>query len=484
MTDLTRLSLTAQMDGLRQRDFSAEELVSAHIEAIKASRLNAFLTLSEETAIAAARTTDSRSDDDAPLRGIPLAYKDIFCVKGMRTTCGSRMLDGFVPPYESTATGRLTAAGAIPLGKTNMDEFAMGSSNETSYYGPVRNPWDPDRVPGGSSGGSAAAVAAGLAAGALGTDTGGSIRQPAALCGVTGMKPTYGRVSRWGMIAFASSLDQAGPLARSAEDAAWLLQYMSGHDPRDATSIDVPVPDYVAGLQAPVAGLRIGICEEHFDGLDDRVARLTMDAVHCLAAEGVKVKSVSLPNTRQSVPAYYVIAPAECSTNLSRFDGVRYGHRCDNPADLEELYTVSRTEGFGLEVQRRIMLGTFVLSAGYYEAYYHKAQQVRRLILNDLLAAYEDVDLIVGPTAPGPAFRLGEKRNDQISMYLQDTFTILANLSGVPAISIPSGLVDDLPVGLQIIGNHLDEARILRLAHRYQQVTDWHLKTPVMQGAA
>lgn len=486
MTELCRLSLTAQMDGLRQRRFSSEELVTAHLEAIKTHnpRLNAFITLAEETALGAAREADAKPDGQKPLQGLPFACKDIFCTEGLRTSCGSRMLHDFIAPYESTVTGRLASAGGILLGKTNMDEFAMGSSNETSFYGPVRNPWDLQRVPGGSSGGSAAAVAAGLVPGAAGTDTGGSIRQPASLCGITGMKPTYGRVSRWGMIAFASSLDQAGPLTRSAEDAAWLLQYMSGHDPKDSTSIDAPVPDYRAGLSASVAGMRLGICEEHFDGLDDRVAQLVMDAIHCLEAEGAKTKRISLPNTRLSVPAYYVIAPAECSANLSRFDGVRYGHRCDDPADIQDLFCRSRTEGFGLEVQRRIMLGAFVLSAGYYDAYYRKAQQIRRLILNDFLAAFQEVDLIVGPTAPAPAFKLGDKRDDQIGMYLQDIFTIAANLSGVPAISVPAGLLDGLPVGLQITGNHLDEARILQTAHRYQLVTDWHRQTPVIQGAA
>jgi aspartyl-tRNA(Asn)/glutamyl-tRNA(Gln) amidotransferase subunit A len=389
------------------------------------------------------------------------------------------MLDSFVAPYDATVVQRLAAAGAVMLGKTNMDEFAMGSSNETSFYGPVRNPWDPDRVPGGSSGGSAAAVAAGLCSAATGTDTGGSIRQPAALTGICGLKPTYGRVSRYGMIAFASSLDQAGPMARSAADMALLLQVMAGFDPRDSTSIDQPVPDYAAALYRPLAGLRIGLPAQYFDaGLDPSVGDAVRAALAELERLGVQLVDITLPHTPLSVPAYYVVAPAEASSNLARYDGVRYGYRADDPVDLEDLYKRSRSEGFGAEVKRRILIGTYVLSAGYYDAYYLKAQRVRRLIRNDFLTAFDQVDVIAAPTTPQPAFRLGEKQHDPVAMYLSDIYTIAANLAGLPALSVPCGQVQGLPVGLQLIGRDFDEARLLNVAHRYQQVTDWHTRRP------
>jgi aspartyl-tRNA(Asn)/glutamyl-tRNA(Gln) amidotransferase subunit A len=389
------------------------------------------------------------------------------------------MLDGFIAPYESTVTSRLQAAGAVVLGKTNMDEFAMGSSNETSYYGPVRNPWDTARVPGGSSGGSAAAVAARLTPAATGTDTGGSIRQPAALCGVTGLKPTYGRVSRWGMIAFASSLDQGGPIARTAEDCALMLGAMAGFDPRDSTSIDRPVDDYAASLDASISGLRIGLPKEYFgEGLAADVAAQIEAAVEQLKGLGAEIIELSLPNTHLAVPAYYVVAPAECSSNLARFDGVRYGYRCEDPKDLLDMYTRTRGEGFGAEVKRRIMVGTYALSAGYYDAYYLKAQKIRRLISGDFAQAFERVDVILGPTAPTTAFRLGEKADDPVTMYLSDIYTIAVNLAGLPAMSIPAGQSDGLPVGLQLIGDYFEEGRLLNVAHQFQQATDWHRRAP------
>ena len=417
--------------------------------------------------------------DAVTLTGIPLAQKDIFCTEGIRTTCGSRMLDNFVAPYDADVVERCNAAGMVMLGKTNMDEFAMGSSNETSFYGPVRNPWDAEAVPGGSSGGSAAAVAARLAPVATGTDTGGSIRQPAALCGITGLKPTYGRVSRWGMIAFASSLDQGGVMARTAEDAALLLNVIAGFDERDSTSADQPVPDYTATLEEPLDGLKIGLPKEYFaEGLDDDVARAIEAAVGEYRRLGAQLKEISLPNTSLAVPTYYVIAPAECSSNLSRFDGVRFGYRCENPRDLEDLYKRSRGEGFGAEVKRRIMIGTYALSAGYYDAYYLKAQQVRHLIREDFVDAFKEVDVILGPTSPSVAFNLGEKSSDPVAMYLSDIYTIAVNLAGLPGISIPAGFSGKRPIGLQLIGNYFGEARLLNVAHRYQQVTDWHLQVP------
>lgn len=476
-------SIAEAAAALARGDASASELATEYLERIQRfnPRLNAFITTLADEALAAAAAADKKikAGEGGPLTGIPLVHKDIFCTAGVRTTCGSRMLDNFVSPYDATVVARLKAAGMVLLGKTNMDEFAMGSSNETSFYGPVKNPWDHTRVPGGSSGGSAAAVAARLVPAATGTDTGGSIRQPAALAGITGLKPTYGRVSRYGMIAFASSLDQAGTLTVSAEDAALLLGAMAAFDPRDSTSVQAPTPDYVAALDKPVKGLRIGVPREFFDdGLDARVAQVVRDALDVYRDLGAEISDISLPNLGLSVPTYYVVAPAECSSNLARFDGVRFGHRCENPRDLADLYSRSRGEGFGAEVKRRIMTGTYVLSAGYYDAYYLKAQKTRQLIAADFRRAFESVDVIMGPTTPTPAFGLGEKTDDPITMYLNDIYTIGVNLAGLPALSAPMGFVDGLPVGLHIIGNYFDEAGILAAAHQYQLQTDWHKQTP------
>jgi aspartyl-tRNA(Asn)/glutamyl-tRNA(Gln) amidotransferase subunit A len=442
--------------------------------------LNAVITLTAEQALAEAAAADRRraAGEQGPLLGIPLIHKDIFCTDGVRTSCGSRMLDNFIAPYDATVVTRLKTAGTVMLGKANMDEFAMGSSNETSFYGPVKNPWDLSKVPGGSSGGSAAAAAARLAAFTTGTDTGGSIRQPAALTGVTGVKPTYGRVSRFGMIAFASSLDQAGVLARSAADAAIVLQAMAGFDPQDSTSIDTPVPDYPAALDQPLAGLKIGLLREFFEGLEARNAALIHDALKIYRSLGAQTLDVSLPHLPLSVPTYYVVAPAECSSNLSRFDGVRFGYRCKAPRDLLDLYKRSRGEGFGAEVKRRIMTGTYVLSAGYFDAYYLKAQKVRRLITDDFRTAFEQVDLLIGPTTPTPAFAIGAKIDDPITMYLNDIYTIGANLAGLPGLSLPCGFVDGLPMGLQLIGPHFSESKLLNAAHRFQTATDWHHRSP------
>ncbi len=483
MYDQTVTQLAA---GLREKRFSSVELTQHFLDRITSqdSRYNSFITVTAERALANAAAADQRlaAGDASPLTGIPLAHKDIFCTDGVRTSCGSRMLDNFIPPYDATVIQRLSDSGAVMLGKTNMDEFAMGSSNENSYYGAVRNPWDESRVPGGSSGGSAAVVAAGLAPAATGTDTGGSIRQPAAFCGITGLKPTYGRISRLGMIAYASSLDQAGPMARTAEDCALLLAAMAGHDPRDSTSIDRPTGDYQSGLDAPLNGLRIGLPREYFgDGLDDATGTCVQAALAELEKQGAVLVDVSLPNAGLTIPTYYIIAPAEASTNLSRFDGVRYGHRCANPVDLDDLYTRSREEGFGDEVQRRILVGTYALSAGYYDAYYKKAQCARRMIRDDFLACFEQVDIIAGPTTPGPAFGLGAKTSDPVAMYLEDVYTLAVNLAGLPGMSVPAGFADGMPVGLQLIGQHFDEARLLNVAHRYQQATDWHTRTPESQ---
>ncbi|NMQ19036.1 Asp-tRNA(Asn)/Glu-tRNA(Gln) amidotransferase subunit GatA [Candidatus Competibacter phosphatis] len=469
--------------GLAAGEFSSEELTRAFLERVERfnPQLNAFITVTAEAALARARAADQRRhrDEAGPLTGVPIVHKDIFCTEGVRTSCGSRMLDRFVAPYDATVVEKLNTAGAVMLGKTNMDEFAMGSSNETSLYGPVHNPWDLAMVPGGSSGGSAAAVAARLTPGATGTDTGGSIRQPAALCGITGLKPTYGRVSRWGMIAYASSLDQGGPMARSAEDCALLLGAMAGFDPRDSTSADRPVPDYTALLDRPLDGLKIGLPKEYFgEGLDGAVAQVVEEAIAEYRKLGAETVEISLPNSRLAIPAYYVIAPAECSSNLARFDGVRYGHRCENPKDLLDLYTRSRGEGFGPEVTRRILVGTFALSAGYYDAYYLKAQQIRRLISDDFQRAFQQVDVIAGPTSPTVAFKLGEKVDDPITMYLSDIYTIAVNLAGLPGLSLPVGFAAGLPVGLQLIGDYFAEDRLLHTAHRYQQATDWHLRAP------
>ncbi len=469
--------------GLAAREFSSAELTRHFLGRIEAgnARLNAFVTVCAERALAEAARADARiaAGEGGALTGVPLAHKDIFCTEGVLTTCGSRMLANFVSPYDATVVARLGAAGMVTLGKLNMDEFAMGSSNETSFFGPVRNPWNEDFVPGGSSGGSAAAVAARLAPAATGTDTGGSIRQPAALTGLTGIKPTYGRVSRYGMIAFASSLDQGGVLALSAEDAALVLEAMAGFDERDSTSVDAPVPNYRAELDRPVRGLKVGIIREFFgEGLEARTGAAVQAALDVYRRLGAELVEVSLPNLALSVPTYYVVAPAECSSNLSRFDGVRFGYRCADPRDLLDLYTRSRGEGFGPEVKRRIMTGTYVLSAGYYDAYYLKAQKVRSLINEDFRRAFAEVDVLIGPTSPTPAFELGAKTDDPITMYLNDIYTIGANLAGLPALSAPCGLVDGLPVGLQVIGPHFAESRVLAVAHAYQRETDWHLRVP------
>jgi aspartyl-tRNA(Asn)/glutamyl-tRNA(Gln) amidotransferase subunit A len=408
-----------------------------------------------------------------------MAHKDIFCTKGVLTTCGSKMLSNFEAPYDATVVENFNNAGAVSLGKTNMDEFAMGSSNETSYFGPVKNPWDTDRVPGGSSGGSAAAVAARLVPGATATDTGGSIRQPAALCGITGLKPTYGRVSRWGMIAFASSLDQAGTMTRTVEDSAMMMNVMASFDKKDSTCVERDVPDYTSTLNDSIEGMTIGLPTEYFrDDISAEMQQQVRNAIAEYEKMGAKVKEISLPNTHLSVPTYYVVAPAECSANLSRMDGVRFGYRCEDPKDIEDLYCRSRGEGFGNEVKRRIMVGAYALSAGFYDAYYKKAQQVRRLIKNDFVEAFKDVDVIMSPTSPTPAFKFGEKTDDPVAMYLEDIFTIATNLAGLPGMSVPCGQVNNLPVGLQLIGNYFDEARILNAGHKFQQATDWHLKAP------
>ena len=467
---------------LASRRVSSVELTQhflARIERLNPA-LNAVITVTGAHALDAAEAADRRraSGENGMLLGIPLIHKDIFCTDGVRTSCGSRMLDNFVAPYDATVVARLKAAGAVMLGKANMDEFAMGSSNETSFYGPVRNPWNTAKVPGGSSGGSAAAMAARLAPYVTGTDTGGSIRQPAALTGVTGIKPTYGRVSRYGIVAFASSLDQAGVFARSAADAAAVLEVMSGFDPLDSTSVDEPVPAYQRSLEAPLAGLKIGLLREFFAGLEPRNAALIHDALKVYTSLGATTVDVSLPHLPLSVPTYYVVAPAEASSNLSRFDGVRFGHRCEQPKDLSDLYKRSRGEGFGAEVKRRIMTGTYVLSAGYFDAYYLKAQRVRRLITDDFRAAFRDVDLLIGPMTPTPAFDLGSESDDPVTMYLNDIYTVSANLAGLPAMSLPCGFVDGLPLGLQLIGPHFSEGKLLGAAHQFQKVTDWHLRAP------
>lgn len=476
------LTLSELARGMDAGDYSSREVTEAMLGRLaQHESLNAMITVTADLALAAAdqADTDRANGSVGALCGLPVVHKDLFCTAGVRTSCGSSMLDKFVSPYDATVVERMANAGAVMLGKTNMDEFAMGSSNETSFYGDVRNPWDESKSPGGSSGGSAAAVAGRLVPAGTGTDTGGSIRQPAALTGTTGIKPTYGRVSRYGMIAFASSLDQAGVITRSAEDAAMLLGVMSGFDPRDSTSVDHPVPDYVALLDKPVKGLRIGIVQQHFDeGLDADCGARVREALAALESEGAILVDVDLPNLDLSVPTYYVVAPAECSSNLSRFDGVRFGHRADNPEDLLDLYCRSRAEGFGAEVKRRIMTGTYVLSAGYYDAYYLKAQKVRQLISSDFKNAFEQVDLIAGPTAPTSAFALGEKTDDPITMYLNDIYTIGANLAGLPGISIPCGFAQDLPVGLQLVGPHFAEDAVLNCAHQYQQLTDWHTRCP------
>ena len=487
-------TLTALSAELAAKKVSSLELTQAFLARIRGlnGRLNAFITVDEEHSLAQARVADARRAgkgnaggvDGAravgPLTGIPVAHKDIFCTQGMRTTCGSKMLANFTSPYDAHVIEQFAAAGAVLLGKTNMDEFAMGSSNETSHFGPVRNPWDTSRVPGGSSGGSAAAVAARMTPAATGTDTGGSIRQPAALTGVCGLKPTYGVVSRYGMIAFASSLDQGGPIAKSAADLALMMNVMAGFDARDSTSLERPAEDYARDLAMPLAGLRIGLPKEYFaEGVDADVLARVREAVKWFEAQGAKAVEISLPNTALAVPVYYVVAPAEASSNLSRFDGVRYGHRAKDYKDLSSMYRRTRAEGFGTEVKRRILIGTYVLSHGYYDAYYLKAQKVRRLIARDFADAFAHCDLIMGPTSPSTAFPLGAKSDDPVQMYLNDIFTIPAPLAGLPGLSIPCGFdARGLPVGLQIMGNYFAEAKMLGAAHRYQQATDWHLRVP------
>ncbi|MBP7422020.1 MAG: Asp-tRNA(Asn)/Glu-tRNA(Gln) amidotransferase subunit GatA [Sulfuritalea sp.] len=483
-------SLRELSAALAARKISAVELATLFLDRIDKLNpaLNAFITIDREQTLAQARAAEARvpkgtqsaGAGNTPLAGIPLAHKDIFCTRGWRTSCGSRMLENFVSPYDAHVVEKLAAAGMVTLGKLNMDEFAMGSSNETSFFGPVKNPWDTARVPGGSSGGSAAAIAARLAPAATGTDTGGSIRQPAALCGLTGLKPTYGVVSRYGMIAFASSLDQAGPMAKSAEDCALLLNAMAGFDSRDSTSLERPAEDYARDLEKPLTGLRIGLPREFFGaGMDDDVRAAVEAALAEYRKLGAITVEVSLPNSGLSVPAYYVIAPAEASSNLSRFDGVRYGYRAPEYGDLNDMYSKSRALGFGAEVKRRILIGTYVLSHGYYDAYYLKAQKIRRLIAADFQKAFESCDVIMGPTSPSVAFAFGAKSADPVQMYLSDIYTISTNLAGLPGMSLPCGFgAHGMPVGLQIIGNWFGEARMLQAAHQYQKASDWHVRMP------
>lgn len=480
MLDKTLAELSTSLE---QGDFSSVELTQAYLDLIKAkdSTYNSYITVTDELALQQAQAADERRQQGkaTALTGVPIAHKDIFCTLGVKTSAGSKMLDNFISPYDATVVSNFNNAGAVTLGKTNMDEFAMGSSNENSYYGACRNPWDTNRVPGGSSGGSAAAVAAGLAPAATGTDTGGSIRQPAAFCNLTGLKPTYGRVSRFGMIAYASSLDQGGPMARTAHDCALMLNVMAGVDGNDSTSADYPVADYTATLDQPLSGLKIGLPKEFFsEQLNPEIATLVQSAIKEYEALGATVKEVSLPNTALSVPAYYIIAPSEASSNLSRFDGVRYGHRCSDPEDLEDMYKRTRGEGFGSEVKRRILVGTYALSEGFYDAYYKKAQQIRRLIQQDFVRVLSDVDVIMGPTTPTTAFNIGEKTTDPVEMYMEDIFTLSLNLAGLPGMSIPCGFSNGLPVGLQIIGNYFAEEKLLNVAHKYQQATDWHTRKP------
>ncbi len=476
-------SLAELSVGLQTGKFSSVELTQYYLDRIAKfdSEINSFITVTEEQAMAMAKTADEQiaNGSASALTGIPMAHKDIFCTDGVRTSAGSKVLDNFIAPYNATVVEKLKAAGMPMLGKTNMDEFAMGSSNENSYYGACKNPWDLDRVPGGSSGGSAAAVAAKLCPVATGTDTGGSIRQPASLCGITGIKPTYGRVSRYGMIAYASSLDQGGIFASSAADSALLIQAMSGFDPKDSTSVDISVPDYSATLNDSLEGLKIGLPKEYFgEGLNSEVAKVVEAAIEEYKKLGAEIVDISLPNTHLAIPAYYVIAPAEASSNLSRFDGVRYGYRCEDPKDLTDMYMRSRGEAFGREVKRRIMTGTYALSAGYYDAYYLKAQKIRRLVSEDFQNAFDKVDVIMGPVAPDTAFKLGEKTSDPISMLLGDIYTIALNLAGLPGMSVPAGMANNMPVGLQIIGNSFSESKLLNVAHQYQQATDWHTQMP------
>lgn len=478
-----RKSIVELSQDLQAKKISSVELTQLFLERIRKydEKLNSFITITEEQALKSAQKADAvlSQGKGTSLTGIPIAHKDIFCTDGIKTSCGSKILDNFIAPYDATVVKKLNDFGTVLVGKTNMDEFAMGSSTETSYYGPAKNPWDLNCVPGGSSGGSTAAVSARLVPGATGTDTGGSIRQPAAFCNVTGFKPTYGRVSRFGMIAFASSLDQGGVFAQSAHDVALLMNAMSGFDEADSTSVDEPVPDYTATLSDAIKGVKIGLPKEYFsENLNSEIAKIIDHAIREYEKLGAEIQEISLPNTHLSVPAYYVIAPAECSSNLARYDGVRYGYRCKDPKDLLDLYKRSRSEGFGDEVKRRIMIGTYVLSSGYYDAYYLKAQKIRRLIRDDFTEAFKKVDVILSPTTPSPAFKIGEKTNDPISMYLSDIYTIAVNLAGLPGISVPAGFVQNLPVGMQLIGKLFGEAKLLNIAHQYQQVSDWHKRIP------
>ena len=476
-------SITQLAQGLRNKQFSCVELTQHFLDRIHHHvDLNAFITITDEVALKQATAADEKiaKGNASLLTGIPIAHKDIFCTQDVKTTCGSKMLDNFVAPYNATVVEKLDAIGTVSLGKLNMDEFAMGSSNETSFYGTVKNPWNTQCVAGGSSGGSAAAIAAKLAVCTTGTDTGGSIRQPAAFCGVTGIKPTYGRVSRYGMIAYASSLDQGGTIAQNAKDCAFLLQAMAGFDAKDSTSVDIVVDNYVDSFNQPLNGLKIGLPKEFFTpDLNTEMAKVLETAINEYKKLGAEVKEISMPHLQYAIPAYYVIASAECSSNLSRFDGVRFGYRCENPTDLSDLYTRSRGEGFGTEVKRRILMGTYALSAGYYDAYYLKAQKVRRLIRDDFKQAFNDVDVIFSPVTPTPAFLIGAKLANPVEMYLADIYTIAVNLAGLPAMSIPAGFIEGLPVGLQLIGDYFKEAQLFNLADAYQQVTDWHCRTPL-----
>ena len=481
--ELHELTLKEQLEGLNNLTFSSVELTNHYLKRIKAidPDINSYITITEELALLQAKEADTRYNNNNPLDldGIPLAHKDIFCTENILTTCGSKMLSDFIAPYSSTVVSKFMEKGTVMLGKTNMDEFAMGSSNETSYFGPVKNPWNKEYVPGGSSGGSAACVAARLAPAATATDTGGSIRQPAALCGLTGIKPTYGRVSRYGMIAFASSLDQGGVLTRTAEDAAILMNTMSGYDPKDSTSLNVDVPDFTQEIDKPISGIKIGLPIEFFNQeMPDFIRKAMNEAIDVFKELGAEINEISFPNIDLSLPVYYVLAPAECSANLSRYDGVRYGYRCKKPKDIEDLYMRTREEGFGSEVKRRILIGTYALSAGFYDAYYLKAQKCRQLIANDFQEAFNSVDVILSPTTPGTSFKAGEKINDPIEMYLQDIFTIPANLAGLPGISFPCGSHKDLPLGLQLVGNSLQEGKLLMAAHHFQKITNWHKNMP------
>ncbi len=481
--ELNKLSLSEIKNGLEKGDFTSTELTSHYLERIEKydKQLNSFISVTSDHALEQAKAADQRykNEDALPLDGIPIAHKDIFCTKGILTTCGSRMLSNFESPYSATVYEKLDKQGMVMLGKTNMDEFAMGSSNETSFFGKVKNPWNLDFVPGGSSGGSAACVSAELAPVATATDTGGSIRQPASLCGLTGIKPTYGRVSRYGMIAFASSLDQGGVIARSAEDAALVLEAMSGHDPKDSTSLNLDAPDLTANLNDSIKGMKVGLPKEFFDReIPSFVENSIEEAISVYKDLGAEIVEVSLNNINLSLPVYYIIAPAECSANLSRYDGVRYGYRCEDPENIEDLFMRTREEGFGAEVKRRILIGTYALSAGYYDAYYLKAQKCRQLVANDFAEAFKNVDVILSPTTPGTSFKAGEKTNDPIEMYLQDIFTIPANLAGLPGLSIPCGEHNGLPLGMQLVGNSLEEAKLLQFAHSFQSNTSWHKKMP------